>query len=89
MLDLKRTVQAHLGGERNRVGLTAAQPTPSRMIPAPRPETQVECHGSLSIKAGLGIGGSGGQLVWGQDAREKRAVLRNSPVHGGSPLSVP
>ena len=50
MLDLKRTVQAHLGGERNRVGLTAAQPTPSRMIPGPRPETQVECHGSLVLE---------------------------------------
>ena len=50
MLDLRRTAQAHLGGEINRVDLTAAQLTPSRMIPGPRPETQVECHGSLVLE---------------------------------------
>ena len=58
MLDLRRTAQAHLGGERNWVGLTAAQLTPSRMILAPRPVTQVKCHGSLSFRAGLWTRGS-------------------------------
>ena len=58
MLDLRRTAQAHLGGERNWVGLTAAQLTPSRMILAPGPVTQVKRHGSLSFRAALQTRGS-------------------------------